>query len=179
MRLAQSTRLVWFFALVLTPLCGAQQGQGRPLQVQNQPLQITIRQTSAKPLFRVDLHNAGRQALALNLGVFGDPTFVLLSIKDEQGKVLTMQFEGDRGGVEDSPSVMNVSLAPGATYSIPVDLDRWVPMPFMPWARWMSALGSGRHTIQATYRYVRASGGADSFWEGSVVSNTIPFTAPQ
>jgi hypothetical protein len=179
MMFARSTRLVWFFALALVLWCGAQQALGQPLQAQNQPLQITIRQTSAKPLFRVDLRNAGRQALALNLGVFGDPTFVLLSIKDAKGKVLTMQFEGRRGGVESSPSIMNVSLAPGATYSIPVDLDRWVPMPFMPWTQWMSTLGSGRHTIQATYSYGHASGGGDSFWEGSVVSNTIPFMAPQ
>jgi hypothetical protein len=101
-------------------------------QAENQPLQITIRQTSPKPLFRIDLHNAGKQSLSLNLGVFGDPTFVLLSIRDARGKILTMQFEGHGGASGGGPGIMQVSLPPGATYSIPVDLDRYDPMPFIP-----------------------------------------------
>ena len=168
-------------AAVAAPWCAAQQAK-------NQPLQLAIRQTSPKPLFRIDLRNTGTQPLALNLGVFGDPTFVLLSIKDERGKILTMQFEGHDEPAGRGPSIMEVSIPPGATYSIPVNLDRYVPMPFMRWVDWMSALGTGTHTIQATYTYdppvhrdniSERKGKPSTFWEGTAVSNTIPFLAPK
>jgi hypothetical protein len=174
-------RLLLLFAVAPIPWCAAQQAR-------IQPLQLAIQQTSPKPLFRIDLRNAGTQSLYLNLGVFGDPAFVLLSIKDERGKILTMQFEGHDGPAGRGPSIMKVSIPPGAAYSIPVNLDRYVPMPFMRWVDWMSALGTGRHTIQATYTYNRPvhpdntpelKGKPITFWEGAVVSNTIPFIAPQ
>jgi hypothetical protein len=172
MTFARITELLILSGLTLStiPVCAAQQRQ-------NQPLQITIRQTSPKPLFQIELHNTGKEPQCLALGEqypgMQEVTAIHLSLTDANGKTVTLIVKDPHTPVvgevfEETVSLPAVTLQPGETHSFQVDLKDYGNLPV-----------SGQYTLQAIYI------GKDlphdppiQYWTGTVTSNPLQFTIP-
>lgn len=82
------------------------------------------------PKFRVELRNAEESDLTLNLGIMLDngrkqyPTAIFLNLTDTQGKSRRLDLIGP-AGVAGRLDPFVLSLRVGATFSMPVDLDRY------------------------------------------------------
>jgi hypothetical protein len=174
---ARITKLHLLCGLTLStiPGCPAQQAQNQPLQLQAQyqSLQITIRQTSPKPLFQIELHNIGKEPQCLALGEqfpgMQEVTAIHLSLTDTKGKTLTLSVNDPHTPVvgevfEETVSLPVVTLQPGETHSFQVDFKDYGSLP----------LASGQYSLQAVYI------GKDlphdppiQYWTGTATSNTL------
>ncbi len=157
-------------------------------------LQLTVIQIpnpASRPLFQVQLHNAGKHDMALNLGImlgngrmqYADNIHFLLG--DSHGKVLHLAMIAP-AIVAGRMDPMVVPLPVGSTFALPVDLkDYGAPDEKV----FETNLAGGRYTLRATYAGVAAPRqGTNSdmlgitfmpFWTGTVSSSALPFTITQ
>jgi len=150
-------------------------------------LQMTINLDQAEavrakiPKFRVELRNAGASDLTLNLGfMLGNgrkqyPTAVFLILTDEQGKSRRFDLIGPPG-VAGRLDTFVLPLPVGATFSIPVDLDKY----FAAASReYDYKLTPGTYSLEAQFTGERLSRDVDlplgSYWEGTLTSNQLRF----
>jgi hypothetical protein len=164
-----------------------------PQEVQG-GLQLTIVQvqdTSARPVFRVELHNAGDHDLILNLGImlangkkqYADRLRLLLT--DPNGKLLHLEMTGP-AIIAGRVDPMVVPLPMGAAFVLPIDLKDYSAPKEKIWAL---DLTPGEYRLSAEYTGVGVPQRAANldmqgislmpYWAGTVDSNRLPFTLSQ
>ncbi len=109
---------------------GPQAGQvNRELEM-NVHLDATEVGQSKVPKFRVELRNAGRYDLILNLGIIlangrkQYPKDIVLIVTDSQGKARRFDLR-EPGAIAGRVDPLIVPLPVGSAFSIPVDLDKY------------------------------------------------------
>jgi len=154
-------------------------------------LQMRINLDQAKnvqvktPKFRVELRNAEESDLTLNLGIMLDngrkqyPTAIFLNLTDTQGKSRRLDLiePADVAGRLD-PFVL--SLPVGATFSMPVDLDKY----FAPSSEEYDYKPTpGTYSLEAQFTGKGVPRDMDlllgHYWEGTVKSNRLRFDVPK
>ncbi|HJZ52688.1 MAG TPA: hypothetical protein VJ228_10850 [Candidatus Acidoferrales bacterium] len=154
-------------------------------------LQMRINLDQAKnvqvktPKFRVELRNAEESDLTLNLGIMLDngrkqyPTAIFLNLTDTQGKSRRLDLiePADVAGRLD-PFVL--SLPVGATFSMPVDLDKY----FAPSSEEYDYKPTpGTDSLEAQFTGKGVPRDMDlllgHYWEGTVKSNRLRFDVPK
>ncbi|HET9364087.1 MAG TPA: hypothetical protein VFP71_03770 [Candidatus Angelobacter sp.] len=159
-------------------------------------LQMTISRAevekgvSKAPKFRVELRNAGKNDLILNLGIMlangrkQYPNAIVLVLTDQDGKLRRLELR-DPAVIAGRMDPLIVPLPVGSSYYLPVDLDKY----------WAAAsrefdykLDSGNYSLAAEFtgRAVsRQSANLDvkgialmPYWEGTVTSNQLSFETP-
>ncbi len=184
MKLLSKVALVLCLGLV-TALPGAAQAD------HSESLQMTLIRAevrSAKPLFRIELHNAGDQPLILNLGMMlanGRKQYadaIHLSLTDARGRALPLELKGP-AFVAGRIDPLVVPLPQGATITLPVDLtDYSSPKEHV----WELSLAPGRYKLSAKYSgagVFQRQANLDMkgislmpYWTGTVESNVVEFT---
>jgi len=152
---------------------------------------VQIQDTSAPPLFRGELHNAGDHDLTLNLGMMlanGKKQYVdriRLLLTDPHGKLLHLEMTGP-AVIAGRIDPMVVPLPVGATFVLPIDLkDYSAPKEEI----WALDLTPGEYTLSGEYLGVGVPQRAANldmqgislmpYWTGTVDSNTLLFTLTQ
>jgi len=148
---------------------------------------VRVEPQAAKPLFRVELQNAGDHALTLNLGMMlangkmQYPMAIKLSLTDSSGRSFPLELIGP-GIIAGRVDPLVVPLPPGATYSVPVDLAEYCS----PKANlWKPAQEPARYKLRAIYTGVGVSqqeANLDlkgislmNYWTGTIGSEVISF----
>ena len=154
-------------------------------------LRLALIQEVSAGHFRAELRNAGVQALILNLGFmlgngreqYADQIHLLLtSDKGEQLHLKWLLAATINGRVDP----MVVPLPPGATFTLPIDLRKYIA----PQEKvWNLSLDPGHYTLTAEYKGVGASKAPSNldmkgialmpFWIGDVTSPKLTFTLTQ
>jgi hypothetical protein len=156
-------------------------------------LQITIypdqfdSTPSKTPKFRVELRNAGQKDLVVNLGAMlangkrQYPNAVVLVLTDAQGKSrrLDLREPGAIAGRVD-PFILPIPI--GATFSIPVDLDKYVAAEsrefdykLKPGSYLLDAQFTGRSVSQQEANLDVKGIALMPYWTGTVASNQLRF----
>lgn len=156
-------------------------------------LQITLVQAQAvagQTRFRVELHNAGDQALILNLGMMlanGRKQYanaIHLSLTDAKGKTLPLDLTGP-AIVSGRVDPLIVPLPQGATFTLPVDLKDYssprqhIFDPALAGSYILSAEYTGAGVPEQTVNLDMKGIALMLYWIGTVKSNNVPFTAIQ
>ena len=136
------------------------------------------------PKFRVELRNAGETDLTLNLGfMLGGgrkqyPTAVFLNLTDAQGKSRRLDLIGP-SGVAGRVDTFVLSLPVGATFSMPVDLDKYFAAASKEYDYKPT---SGTYSLEAQFIGTGVPHDVDlllgHYWEGTVKSNRLRFEVP-
>ena len=159
-------------------------------QTQDKALEITlvrVQPDSLKPLFRVELHNAGEQPLILNLGMMlanGKKQYanaVTLSLTDGHGRTTPLELLGP-AFVAGRIDPLVVPLPKGATFTLPVNLADYISPKNNVW---QVTLTPGAYTISVAYAGVgvpQQQANLDMqgislmpYWTGAVRSNAVAF----
>jgi hypothetical protein len=159
-------------------------------------LQMTIHLNQAEvvqwntPKFIVELRNAGESDLVLNVGMMlanGQkqyPNAVVLILTDAQGKTrgLSLREPAAVGGRVD-PLVLPIPV--GATFSIPVDLDKYwaaaskeFDYKLKPGSYSREARFTGKGVSQQEANLDVKGIALMSYWMGTVTSNRLQFEVP-
>jgi hypothetical protein len=135
---------------------------------------------AGRPKFRVELRNAGKNGLILNLGIAlangrkQYPKAIVLILTDSEGKarVLDLREPAVVGGRLD-PMILQLPI--GATFSLPVDLADY----------WSAATQEfdyklrGGYSIEAKFTGKKVSASQDRllapYWVGEITSNRLTF----
>jgi hypothetical protein len=154
-------------------------------------LQMRINLDQAKnvqvktPKFRVELRNAEESDLTLNLGIMLDngrkqyPTAIFLNLTDTQGKSRRLDLIGPPA-VAGRLDTFVLSLPVGATFSMPVDLDKY----FAPSSEEYDYKPTpGTYSLEAQFTGKGVPRDMDlllgHYWEGTVKSNRLRFDVPK
>ena len=193
MNFPASVRKILKVALVFVFPIGAALNISETSSQPSQELEITVRldpsahNQSDLPKFRVELQNAGKRDLTLNLGIAlangkkQYPDALVLLITDPEGKARQFDLIGP-AGVAGRLDPLILPLPVGCTFSLPVDLGKY-------WAaqskEFEYKFRPGRYSIQA-----RLTGRAVSqqeanldvkgialmpYWTDTATSNLLPF----
>ncbi|MGA7221525.1 MAG: hypothetical protein WA867_20040 [Candidatus Acidiferrales bacterium] len=137
------------------------------------------------PKFRVELRNAEESDLTLNLGIMLDngrkqyPTAIFLNLTDTQGKSRRLDLIGP-AGVAGRLDPFVLSLRVGATFSMPVDLDRYFAAASKEYEYKPTP---GTYSLEAQYTGKGVPRDMDlllgHYWEGTVKSNRLRFDVPK
>jgi hypothetical protein len=142
------------------------------------------------PKFRVELRNAGDSDLVLNVGVMlanGQkqyPNAVVLTLTDAQGKTrwLTLREPAAVAGRVD-PFILPIPA--GATFSIPVDLDKYwaaaskdFDYKLKPGSYSLEAQFTGKGVSQQEANLDVKGIALMSYWMGTVTSSRLQFEVP-
>lgn len=167
-------------------------GRGQAGHV-NRDLEINVHLDAAEigqprvPKFRVDLRNAGKNDLILNLGIMlGNgrkqyPKDIILIVTDSQGKARRFDLI-EPGVIAGRRDPLIVPLPSGSNFSIPVDLDKY----------WAAASGESDHKLKAGTYFLEAQFDGRGvtqqeanldvkgiatmpYWIGSITSNRLRF----
>jgi len=159
-------------------------------------LQMTIYLDQAQgvqpktPKFRVELRNAGKNDLILNLGIMlangkqQYPNAVVLTLTDAQGRPRRLDLRGPAAiaGRAD-PFVLPVPV--GATFSIPVDLDKYWPATskefdykLKPGTYSLEAQLTGRGVSQQEANLDAKGIALMPYWKGTATSSQLRFEVP-
>ncbi|MGB9242839.1 MAG: hypothetical protein WCC03_05755 [Candidatus Acidiferrales bacterium] len=135
------------------------------------------------PKFRVELHNTEESDLTLNLGIMLDngrkqyPTAVFLNLTDAHGKSRRLDLIGPPA-VAGRLDTFVLSLPGGATFSMPVDLDRY----FAASKEYDYKPTPGIYSLEAQFTGRGVPHDIDlllgHYWEGTVKSNRLRFEVP-
>jgi hypothetical protein len=136
------------------------------------------------PKFRVELRNAGESDLTLNLGIMLDngrnqyPTAVFLNLTDAQGKSRRLDLiEPFSVGGRLDPFVLLLPV--GATFSMPVGLDKYVAEASKDYDYKPTP---GTYSLEAQFIGTGVAHDLDlllgHYWEGTVKSNRLRFDVP-
>ena len=136
------------------------------------------------PKFRVGLRNAGETDLTLNLGMMLDngrkqyPTAIFLNLTDAQGKSRRLDLIGP-AGVGGRVDTFVLSLPVGATFSMPVDLDKYFAAASKEYDYKPTP---GTYSLEAQFTGKGVPRDMDlllgHYWEGTVKSNQLRFEVP-
>jgi|SRR5580700_86781 hypothetical protein len=136
------------------------------------------------PRFRVELRNAEESDLTLNLGIMLDngrkqyPTAVFLNLTDAHGKSRRLDLIGPPG-VAGRLDTFVLSLPGGATFSMPVDLDKYFAAASKEYDY---KLTPGTYSLEAQFIGRGVPRDIDlllgHYWEGTVKSNRLRFEVP-
>lgn len=136
--------------------------------------------------FQVELRNAGRSELQLDIGEITPltkyPEKIHFTLTDPQGKSREIGFPM-LGGIAGTPPIpFLVLLRPGDSLSLPVDLTKLFPYDGMP----LLPLKPGTYTLRGEYTGQEFTRGKfppriygykfGLLWTGTVLSNTLRFT---
>lgn len=137
MKISKSFRWVMIVSalLVMAGTCAAQSSDGQLLApTTDVPLRVSIYldqlATPSHPVFRVELQNSGQGSLLLNIGTMasGDnteyPTAISLLLNGP-GWNNSLRLEPARVSDAIPQQPLIVPLAPGATYSLPINLENY------------------------------------------------------
>lgn len=145
---------------------------------------------SKAPKFKVELHNAGENDLILNLGIMlangkrQYPSNVVLTLTDSKGisRRLDMIEPGDVAG---TLAPMVLPLPVGATFSFPIDLNKYWPAAskefdykLKPGAYSLKAQLTGKGVSQQEDNLDVKGIALTPYWRGTVTSNQIRFEVP-
>jgi hypothetical protein len=142
------------------------------------------------PRFRVDFQNTGRDDLMLNLGMMlanGSrqyPDAVTLTLTDAQGKSRRLDLI-DPSFVSGRIDPFVVPLPVGASFSIPVDLDKYSPAnpadfdyKLRPGSYSLLARFNGKGVTQQQANLDMKGIALMPYWEGTATSNQLRFAIP-
>jgi len=170
---------------------GGQQPGDSTVELQSGHLEFNVIQETTEARFRAELHNAGTQALVLNLGAMlgngrkqyaNSIHLLLISAHGKQLHLELLEPPTINGRVD--PMVM--PLPPGATFTLLIDLRNYIA----PREKvWDLALDAGDYTLTAEYKGVgvsQASSNLDMkgialmpYWIGEIDSPALRFTLTQ
>jgi hypothetical protein len=149
---ARIAKLLLLFALMVTPWSAAQPDNtitGFSTLENPYPLQLTIRQTSSKPIFQADIHNDGKEPLYLFLGEpfsgMQDVDAINLSITDDKGRTFPLLPKESFRFMEGITHAIIVALQPGEIRSYPFDLGNYYSSGER--GRMISSLTPGQYTL--------------------------------
>ena len=182
--------VLFFLATLFFALSAMPEGFCQSAPVKGLQLVLSIEKgESETPHFRLEFLNVGQTDLILNLGSMlanGRKQYayaVILKITDSQGVHRQFDLIGPGGGgVEGRIDPFVVPLPGGATFSIPLELNKYWPTAsqeweykFKPGTYWIAAefLGKGVSEREANLdaKYVSLF----PYWEGTVQSNELRF----
>ena len=137
------------------------------------------------PKFRIELRNAEESDLTLNLGIMLDngrkqyPTAIFLNLTDTQGKSRRLDPIGP-AGVAGRVDPFVLSLPVGATFSMPVDLDKYFAVVSKEYDYKPTP---GTYSLEAQYTGKGVPRDIDlllgHYWKGTVKSNQLRFDVPK
>ncbi|MFY9803413.1 MAG: hypothetical protein WA211_09780 [Candidatus Acidiferrales bacterium] len=159
-------------------------------------LQMTIyRERAASvpgkaPKFRIELRDAGENDLVLNLGMMlangrkQYPDAVVLILTDAQAKSRRLDLIGP-GGIAGRVDPFVLPLPAGATFSIPVELDKYwaaeskdFDYKLKPGAYTLEAQFTGKGVSQQEANLDVKGIALMPYWTGTVTSNRLRFEIP-
>jgi len=136
------------------------------------------------PKFRVELRNAEGSDLTLNLGIMLDngrkqyPTAIFLNLTDTQGKSRRLDLI-EPASVAGRLDPFVLSLPVGATFSMPVDLDKYFAAASKEYDYKPTP---GTYSLEAQFTGRGVPRDIDlllgHYWEGTVKSNRLRFEVP-
>jgi hypothetical protein len=145
---------------------------------------------SKAPKFRVELRDAGETDLILNLGVMlangrkQYPRYVVLTLTDSQGKSRRLDLK-EPWFVAGRMDPLVVPLPVGSTFSIPVDLEKYVAAAskefdykLKPGTYFLEAQFTGRGFSQREANLDMKGIALMPCWTGSITSNQLRFEFP-
>ena len=166
---------------------GPQGGQvNRELEM-NVHLDATDVGQSKGPKFRVELRNAGKYDLILNLGIMlangrkQYPNDIVLIVTDSQGKARRFDLR-EPGAIAGRADPLIVPLPVGSTFSIPVDLDKYwaaaseeFDYKLKPGTYFLEAQFDGRGVTKQEANLDVKGIALMPYWTGSITSNRLRF----
>lgn len=179
--------IVAFYLIEKDPQTPAQ------MELETGKLSMTVRPDtievapSGVPKFRVELRNVGNDNLILNLGITlangrqQYPKDIVLLVTDSQGKVRRFDLR-EPHYVAGRVDPLIVPLPAGATFSIPVDLDKYwaaasneFEYKLKPGTYFLEAQLSGRAVTQEEANLDVKGIALMPYWKGCITSNRLQF----